>query len=121
MTLIQPPQSMTLSRQQMVSLLGMTESGFSRAQARLEDNDFPPKLPGISKWSRPAVVAWIKANGDTDLMNRILIGDPPHEPEDVEQPIPDIASELAARYGGGGAGIAGKTSDGGGWNGGSAA
>ncbi|SFP12268.1 hypothetical protein SAMN04488056_12310 [Cohaesibacter marisflavi] len=98
MTLFQT-HSMTLSRQQLVSLLGMTESGFSRAQARLEEHDFPKRLPGLSKWSKPAVVAWIKANGNPDLMHRILIGEP-NETEEEELSIPDVPADLAARYGG---------------------
>ncbi|WP_373237829.1 hypothetical protein [Cohaesibacter celericrescens] len=98
MTLIQP-HSMTLNRQQLVSLLDVKESAFDHARAKLEDNHFPKRLPGILRWSRPAVIAWIKASGNLDMMNRILIGDP-QEQEDQELPIPDIAADLAARYGG---------------------
>ena len=98
MTLIQP-QSLTLDRNQLVQMLGTSESAFDRARRKLEDNHFPPKLPGMHKWSRPAVIAWIKASGNRDLMHRILIGDP-SEPEDEELPIPEIPADLAEKYGG---------------------
>lgn len=98
MTLIQP-QSLTLDRNQLVHMLGTSESAFDRARKKLEENHFPQKLPGMARWSRPAVVAWIKANGNLDLMHRILIGDP-SEPEDELLDTPDIPEDLAARYGG---------------------
>lgn len=98
MTLIQP-QSTTLDRNQLVHLLGTSESAFDRARKKLEEQNFPQKLPGMSRWSRPAVVAWIKANGNLDLMHRILIGDP-SEPEDEELTAPEIPQDLADRYGG---------------------
>ena len=99
MTLIQT-HSMTLNRQQIVSLLDVTESGFDRARPKLEEANFPRKLPGMNRWSKPAVIAWIKASGNQDLMLRILIGEP-NEPEEEELEIPDVPAELAARYGGG--------------------
>ena len=98
MTLIQP-QSMTLDRNQLVQLLGTSESAFDRARRNLEQNNFPQKLPGMHRWSRPAVVAWIKASGNLDLMNRILIGDT-SEPDDEEIAVPELPTDLTARYGG---------------------
>lgn len=92
---------MTLDRFQLVQLLGTSESAFDRARKKLEDNDFPLKLPGMHKWSRPAVVAWIKASGNKDLMHKILIGEPildAIEGEEVEAPA--IPTELLNRYGG---------------------
>nr|WP_321457256.1 hypothetical protein [uncultured Cohaesibacter sp.] len=118
MTLSQT-HSMTLNRQQLSEVLGVTESGFSRAQASLEENFFPKRLPGMNRWSRPAVVAWIKASGNLDLMHRILIGEP-NETEEEELPIPDVPAELTARYGGG-AGVRNEATDGGDDNFGSAA
>ncbi len=100
MTLIQT-HSMTLDRTQLVQLLGTSESAFDRARKRLEKNNFPLKLPGMHKWSRPAVVAWIKANGNRQLMDRILIG---HAiDDDIEQEelaIPEISEDLSRKYGG---------------------
>lgn len=94
-------QPLTLDRFQLVQLLGTSESAFDRARKKLEDNHFPLKLPGMHKWSRPAVVAWIKASGNKDLMHRILIGEPLDDAvESEEVDIPEIPADLASRYGG---------------------
>jgi hypothetical protein len=93
--------SMTLDRAQLVQLLGTSDSAFDRARKNLESHNFPLKLPGMHKWSLPAVVAWIKANGNKELMHQILIGEPILDAiEGVEVEVPGIPDNLKNRYGG---------------------
>lgn len=99
MTLTQP-QSLSLKRTEVAALLGISEPTFDRARKKLEEEHaFPSKLPGLPYWSKPAVIAWIKSNGNLTLMNQILVGDPGDMILD-ELEIPDIPAELARRYGG---------------------
>lgn len=55
--------SMTCNAGQVAHLLGMSERMFNRQRPELKAAGFPEKLPGVNKWSRPAVVAWITGNG----------------------------------------------------------
>ncbi len=84
--------SMTCSAGQVAHLLGLSERMFNRQRAELKAAGFPDKLPGVNKWSRPAVVAWISSNGQTTVATPrgAGIGDP-----DVEA----IAADLEADYG----------------------
>ena len=82
--------SMTCTKGQVAQLLGVSERTFDRIRGDLKN--FPGKLPGIERWSRPAVVAWISSNGQTTVATPrgAGIGDP-----DVEA----IAADLEADYG----------------------
>jgi len=53
--------SMTCNKGQVAQLLGISDRTFDRIRGSL--TNFPGKLPGIERWSRPAVVAWIRSNG----------------------------------------------------------
>lgn len=55
--------SMTCTKGQVSQLLGITDRTFDRIRANLKN--FPSKIPGLERWSRPAVVAWIRSNGET--------------------------------------------------------
>ncbi|WP_321337940.1 hypothetical protein [Breoghania sp.] len=87
--------SRTYTRTQLCEALGVGESNFDRRRQQLENADFPKRLPGLARWSRAAVDAWIAANGDAELMREILVG-----------PEPEVLSNVAAsdtiakRYGG---------------------
>lgn len=54
--------------------LGAVETFYNKRRA-LEAAGFPPRLPGLTKWSRPAVLRWIETNGESHL---------PAEPEAAE-------------------------------------
>lgn len=67
--------SMTCNKGQVAQLLGISDRTFDRVRGSL--TNFPGKLPGIERWSRPAVVAWIRSNGQpADSQPRIVQGDP---------------------------------------------
>lgn len=55
--------SLTLSIGQVARLLGMTDYTFRQKRAELEALGFPKKLPGLKKWSRPAILIWFRTNG----------------------------------------------------------
>lgn len=60
-------QPETLNAAGVAELLGIGEDYFRSIRKKLEDNGFPRKLPGLSKWSKPAVRRWIRTNGETFL------------------------------------------------------
>lgn len=61
-----PDGSMTCTAGQVAQLLGLSETTFDRRRPELLAAGFPDRLPGVGKWSRPAVIAWITRNGRTD-------------------------------------------------------
>lgn len=84
--------SMTCTAGQVAQLLGMSEDTFARRMRQKLLIGFPAKLPGVNKWSRPAVVAWISSNGETSVA----------QPRGVDRGSDDIAavaSDLEAEYG----------------------
>lgn len=62
-----PDGSMVCTAGQVAQLLGMSERSFDRKRGELAKAGFPGKLPGTNGWSRPAVVAWIRSNGQTTV------------------------------------------------------
>ncbi|MGZ5905142.1 MAG: hypothetical protein ACXWKQ_07325 [Reyranella sp.] len=56
---------MVLTAGQVAQLLGLSEPMFRKKAAGLQALGFPGRLPGLAKWSRPAVVRWISSNGAT--------------------------------------------------------
>jgi hypothetical protein len=58
-------QPETLNAAGVAGLLGLREDYFRSIRRKLEAGGFPPKLPGINKWSRFAVRQWIRTNGAT--------------------------------------------------------
>lgn len=53
-----------LDAQGVCRLLGLKQvSTFYNKRATLEAAGFPPKLPGLARWSRPAIMAWLEMNG----------------------------------------------------------
>ncbi len=59
---------MTLDADGVAGLLGLTRRYFFDIRRRLEDeHGFPTAIPGLQKWSRPAVRRWIATNGRTFL------------------------------------------------------
>ncbi|MEM7303811.1 MAG: hypothetical protein AAF468_22270 [Pseudomonadota bacterium] len=49
------------------ALLNIQGDTFRNKRRALEQNGFPPKLPGLNGWSRPAIIRWIETNGGTYL------------------------------------------------------
>ncbi|WP_057464491.1 hypothetical protein [Pseudovibrio sp. POLY-S9] len=72
--------SKTYNRSELCEALGLSENNFDRLRKKLEAEGFPTRLPGMARWSRPAVHAWIAANGDALLMRQILVGPEPETP-----------------------------------------
>jgi hypothetical protein len=52
-----------LSRKQVAALLGIGETTFEKKRPALEAAGFPPRLPGIARWSRLSILAWLASNG----------------------------------------------------------
>ncbi|SFT66880.1 hypothetical protein SAMN05444141_102651 [Pseudovibrio denitrificans] len=73
-----PPK--TYTRRELCEVLGLKENNFDRVRKDLEGSGFPTRLPGLARWSRPAVHAWIASNGDEHLMRQILVGPEPETP-----------------------------------------
>lgn len=84
--------SMTCTNGQVAHLLGMSEDTFARRLRQKMLVGFPAKLPGVNKYSRPAVVAWISSNGQTTVAQPR--GIPQGDPE-----IEAIVSDLEEEYG----------------------
>jgi len=84
--------SMTLSGGQVAHLLGLSEPTFRRRVSKGELPNFPGRLPGVGKWSKPAVVAWISSNGELNVARPrgIPFGDPE---------IEALVTELEQDYG----------------------
>lgn len=57
---------LTLSAGEVAYTLGLASDYFRSIRRKLEAKGFPAKLPGMGKWSRPAVEAWIARNGKPD-------------------------------------------------------
>lgn len=56
-----------LDAQGVCRLLGLKQvSTFYNKRPALEAAGFPQKLPGLSRWSRPAIMAWLEMNGRPD-------------------------------------------------------
>ena len=63
-----PKTSLTLDADGVAALLGWTKDHFFARRRALEaEHGFPPALPGMQKWSRPAIRRWIATNGRTFL------------------------------------------------------
>ena len=81
--------SMTLTSGQVANLLGLSEPTFRRRFGKGDLPNFPARLPGVGKWSKPAVVAWISSNGQlsTAQPRGVPMGDPAIEAivADLEQ------------------------------------
>lgn len=84
--------SMTCNVVEVAHLLGLSERTFNKRRPQLDAAGFPDKLPGVNKWSRPAVVAWISSNGQTTVATPrgVPQGDPAVEA---------VTSDLERRYG----------------------
>ncbi len=84
--------SMTCAAADVAHLLGLSERTFNKRRPELSAAGFPDKLPGVNKWSRPAVVAWISSNGAPTVATPrgADIGDPA---------IEAVATDLEAEYG----------------------
>lgn len=55
----------------------------------VSDHGFPPRLPGCSVFSTPAVLRWIQTNGNTYLS------------EAGDDPVETARDDIETRYGGG--------------------
>lgn len=77
---------------QVAHLIGMSEDGFRKKRQPLERSGFPPRLPGLNKWSLAAVTRWVETNGQNS--------EP--APEQRTGSIANEASALEARYAGAG-------------------
>lgn len=84
---VRPPERQVVNAQQVAALLGFRSvTSFStERRTRLEANGFPAKLPGLNGWSRPAIMRWLEANGETAMST---------EPEHAGRP-----SALERRFG----------------------
>jgi predicted DNA-binding transcriptional regulator AlpA len=82
--------SMTLTIGQVCHLLDLSEPTFRRRLGQGLLKAFPAKLPGVGKWSKPAVVAWISSNG------QVSAAQPRIRPDDAE--IDAAVTQLEARY-----------------------
>lgn len=85
----------TYTRAQLCEALGLGESNFDRVRGKMEGAGFPKRLPGLARWSRACIDAWIAANGDRDLMYDILVGPEPGTTAPIE-----ASSTIQQRYGG---------------------
>lgn len=57
---------LTMSLADVAGALGCSPRTFQNRRSRLEqEHGFPPRLPAMARWSRPAVEAWIASNGET--------------------------------------------------------
>lgn len=70
----------TYDRAALCAALGISERVFDNARKKLEAEGFPKRLPGLARWSRAAIDAWVAANGDTETMRSILVGPEPQTP-----------------------------------------
>lgn len=84
--------SMTCNAVEVAHLLGLSERIFNKRRPELTAAGFPSKLPGVGKWSRPAVVAWISSNGETSVAQ-------PRGVDRGDTGIEAIASDLEGQYG----------------------
>ena len=83
-----PARPLVLTMGQVAHLLGMGEVTFRNRRAALErDCGFPAKLPGIGKYSLPAVTRWVETNGVT------------HEPAAPDATLQREISDLEKTYG----------------------
>jgi predicted DNA-binding transcriptional regulator AlpA len=89
--------SMTCTTGQVCHLLGMSEETFRRRLKQGLLVNFPPKLPGVSKYSKPAVTAWIRNNGRVMPAGAVQPNDPGLE---------RVVSDLEAEYTTGGRKVA---------------
>lgn len=65
-----------LTAVQVAELLGwQSADSFYRHRKALEAHGFPRKLPGINGWSRPAILRWVRTNGETHLPADLTPGD----------------------------------------------
>jgi hypothetical protein len=84
--------SMTCNAVEVAHLLGLSERIFNKRRQELAAAGFPDKLPGVGRWSRPAVVAWISSNGETSVAQ-------PRGVDRGDENIAAVASDLEAEYG----------------------
>ena len=84
--------SMTCTVGQVANLLGLSEHTFRRRFGKGELPNFPPRLPGVGKWSKPAVVAWISSNGELSAAR-------PRGVPDGDPAIEAISKSLEGTYG----------------------
>ena len=57
------PPPLAIGAADVAAMLGMTTGSFYTRRAALEADGFPPRLPGLARWSRPAIADWIARNG----------------------------------------------------------
>lgn len=79
-----PP--LTITAGQVAHLVGVSEEGFRKKRLELEAFGFPPKLPGLNKWSRAAVTRWVETNGQS------------FAPATIEEGLRAEADALEAQY-----------------------
>lgn len=86
---VDPSPVLTLA--QLLQLLQISEATFNRRRAAMEAAGFPHRIPGLGRWSRAAVIAWI------DRPDALAAGnDNPGQPLD---PIAMARGELEQRIG----------------------
>ncbi len=89
------PRNLTWTAGQVAQALGISEEGFRKKRAELEQSfGFPGKLPGFNKWSQWAVIDWINSNGNTYRPQAPAI--PGDDPE-IEQLVSDLEADYAPR------------------------
>jgi hypothetical protein len=59
-----PPERQVISAIEVARLLRYKcRESFLNKRVALEAHGFPPKLPGLNGWSRPAIMRWLENNG----------------------------------------------------------
>lgn len=95
------PSNLVINRKELSELLRISESSFDKVRPRLEAHNFPRKLPGMRTWSRPAVEAWIRANGDEEVMATLILGPEfSDKSAQAEEEATGLSPSVLARYGG---------------------
>lgn len=101
-------QPATISREDLLSLLGLAGLSVDRQRKRLStlsiDHGFPRKLPGLDVWARDLVLAWIETNGGREARAgeaRMVIAGEPNAGDAPSNYVRESLRRLEARIGDG--------------------